>query len=87
MFWLVRIPVWGAEPVVHDGAEFFYFLRRFFFPAHIASLSDPGVERSTHFGEGFEVLRAGGVDEVVQFVGIGLGVIEVLAAELGEERL
>ena len=87
MFGLVGVPVRGAEPVVHDGAEFFYFLRRFFFPAHIASLGDPGVERGAHFSQSFEVLRAGGVDEVVQFVGIGLGVIELLAAELGEEGL
>jgi len=87
MFGLIGIPVRGAEPVVHDGAEFFYFLRGFFFPTHVAGLGNPSVERGAHFGEGFEVLRAGGVDEVVQFVGIGLGVIEVLAAELGEERL
>ena len=87
MFRLVGIPVRGAEPVVHDGAEFFYFLRGFFFPAHVASLGDPGVERGTHFSQSFEMLRARGVDEVVQFVGIGLGVIEVLAAKLGEEGL
>ena len=87
MLGLVGIPVRGAEPVVHDGAEFFYFLRRFFFPAHIAGLSDPGVERGAHFSQSFEMFRAGGIDEVIQFVGIGLGVIEVLTAELGEEGL
>ena len=85
MFGLVGIPVRGAEPVVHDGAEFFYFLRGFFFPAHVASLSDPGIESSAHFSEGFLVLGSGGVNEISQFVGIGLGIIEVLAAELGEE--
>lgn len=87
MFRLVGIPIRGAKPVVHDGAEFFYFLRRFFFPAHVACLSDPSVECRPHFSKGFNVLRAGGIDEVVQFVGIGLGVIKLLTAELGEERL
>ena len=33
------------------------------------------------------MFRAGGIDEVVEFVGIGLGVIKLLAAELGEEGL
>ena len=87
MFRLIGIPVRGAEPVVHNGSEFFYFLRRFFFPAHISSLSDPSVERGAHFGAGFEVLRAGGIDQVVEFVGVGFSVVEVFAAELGEERL
>ena len=87
MFGLIRIPVRSTEPVVHDGAEFFDFLGGFFFPSHIAGLSDPGVERGAHFSEGFLVLGAGGVDEVVQFVGTGLGVIEVFAAKLREEGL
>ena len=86
MFGLIGIPVWGAEPVVHDGTEFFYFLRGLFFPTHVASLSDPSVERGAHFGESLQMLRASGIDEVVEFVGIGLGVVEVFAAELGEER-
>lgn len=87
MLRLVGVPVRGTEPVVHDGAEFFDFLGGLFFPAHIAGLGDPGVEGGTHFGEGFLVLGAGGVDEVGQLVGIGLGVVKIFAAKLGEEGL
>ena len=64
MFGLVGIPVRGAEPVVHYGAEFFYFFGGFFFPTHVAGLGDPGVEGGAHFCEGFLVLGAGRIDEV-----------------------
>ena len=87
MFRLVGVPVRGAKPVVHDGAEFFDFLGGLFFPAEVAGLGDPGVEGGAHFGEGLFVLGAGGVDEVGQLVGVGLGVVKIFAAKLGEEGL
>ena len=87
MFGLIGIPVWCTKPVVHNGTEFFYFLRGLFFPTHVAGLGDPSVERGAHFGEGLQMLRAGGIDEVVKFVRVGLSVVEVFAAKLGEERL
>ncbi len=54
-------------------------------PSHVAGFTNPSIQGGPHFGEGFNVFRVGGVDQVFQLIGVSLGIKKVLTPEVCEE--